>query len=97
MTRTNKIFAIGMFGLGVYVSLSVLFGQIPGAGSGIGLLEDMANLISTGIDNHGQVFTSFGIFLLGIFLAMLCLISNDGSSDGGGDWGDSGCGDGGGD
>ena len=85
MTPMRKLLATGMFGFAGSISIAVLVGYIPGAGSDIAFVDQIAGLIATGVETHGQIFTAFGIFLLGIFLSILCLTA---SSDGydGGDW-----------
>jgi hypothetical protein len=94
MTRTNKLWAIGVLGLSVYGGVSVMFGHIPGANSGIGTFERIAALAAGQVQEHGAIFTGLGLMVIGLVLAALCLIGGEGSPDAT-TWDSGDCGDGG--
>ncbi len=94
MTRTNKFWAIGVLGLSAYAGVSVMFGHVPGTGSGIGTFERIAALTDQQVDKHGSVFTGLAVMVIGLCLAAACLVSGNGTPDAG-TWDSGDCGDGG--
>ncbi len=83
MTRTNKFWAIGVLGLSLYSGVSVMFGHIPGANSGIGTFEDIAALTEYQVERHGPVFTGLFVMVIGLCFAAGCLAGGGGSRDAG--------------
>ena len=94
-TMTNKFWGIGVFGASLWYGGSVAFGHIPGMTSGVGTFERIAALTAKAVEAHGYVLTGFGAFILGSVVAVLCLISGEGSADSGGWFGGDGDGGGG--
>lgn len=93
MTRTNTYWAIGLFGLGCVLGLTVMVGHIPGANSSDENFRAFAAFVQDKVDVLGHFLTGLGIALTGLAAGALCLVGGEGSPDAGYSSGD--CGDGG--
>ena len=82
-TLTNKLWAIGILGASTVYGVSVMFGHVPGLTSDIGTFERIARLTLMAVERWGHVLTGIGFIAAGVILAILCLISGEGSPDAG--------------
>ncbi|MXQ08797.1 hypothetical protein GQ651_13145 [Alphaproteobacteria bacterium GH1-50] len=76
MTLLNKLWAIGTFGVGLYLGGAVMLGFTPGLQSGIGLFERLGAVFVKVSAEIGPFLTGLGIIVLGGVLGVLSLFSD---------------------